>query len=228
MMPILIYCAGGNAELVRIAYEAGWQLGVRSDKYHYPGYKLALVDVDYKKPDFEKHLARVAKEQPMFATVPDLSDKEFDLADVERALVQAERLKDYCQTVLLVPKLLGQLELIPAEYAIAFSIPTKYGGAKFHHSALTGRRVHLLGGSPQEQMRLYYQINTRFGGQVISADGNMGQKMAMQFLKYWERSRWVRWPDSSQSQYYPCWQRTCENVYQSWEVLTGESNQNEI
>ena len=213
--PVLIYCAGGNIELVKIAYEAGWKLGVRSDKYHYPGYKLAFVDVDYKKPDFEKHLARVAKEQPMFATVPDLSEEKVDKYDIMRAINQAEQLKDYCQTVFIVPKLPGQIELIPKEYAIAYSVPTRYGGAHYPLWELNGRKVHLLGGSPHAQQKLYQYL--RGESAVISADGNMGQKMAIQFLKYWQDGKWLRWPNTAKYQYYECWGRTCQNVYQSWQ-----------
>lgn len=221
----LCYCAGGNTKLTGIAYEEGWQLGVRSDKWHHP-YKLTFIDIDYKKPDFEKHLARVAKEQPKFATVPDLSDKELSEIDIERAVNQAERLKNYCEIVLVVPKLTGQIEMLPNELAIAYSVPTSYGGAQYPIWELTGRRVHLLGGNPHEQIKLYRYIQSI--GQVLSCDGNMSQKIAIQSCKYWRQTgkmggQWIDWPVEGKDQYYLAFRESCRNIRQAWLKETAQA-----
>src|SRR5258708_5548354 len=122
----LIYCAGSNKRLTQIAQDAGYLLGVRSDKLDYD-FPISFVDIDYKKPDFEQHLRIVAKLQPKYAIVPDLSADEVSEADIARAVLQAEQLAPYCDFPLIVPKLSGQLALIPARYAIAYSLPTSYG-----------------------------------------------------------------------------------------------------
>lgn len=209
----LIYCAGGNAGLTQIAFEEGWLMGVRSDHWHFP-YKLSFIDIDYKKPNFEKHLARVAKERPKYATVPDLSDKEVLESDIERAVRQAEQLRNYCEFVLVVPKLAGQVAMLPQDMAIGYSIPTSYGGAAYPIWELAGRQVHLLGGSPQKQLEAYRYISAI--ATVLSADGNMAHKCAVQFLKYWQAGKWLKWPNTEKSQYYPCWRQSCQNIKKMW------------
>src|SRR5260221_5351149 len=125
----LIYCAGSNKRLTQIAQDAGYLLGVRSDKLDY-GFPISFVDIDYKKPDFTAHLGVVKKHKPKYAIVPDLSELETSEQDIARAVNQAEQLSSYCEIPLIVPKLSSQIPLIPAKWAIAYSIPTSYGGAK--------------------------------------------------------------------------------------------------
>ena len=165
----LIYCAAGNPALVDIAHETGWQLGMRSDASPMK-YAPLFIDVDYKKPDFEKHLTIVARHHPKYATVPDLSETEMSEADIARAIKQAERLQPHCETVLIVPKLCGQIAMIPPDIAIGYSIPSSYGGAQYPLWELSGRRVHLLGGSPRKQMHAFLHLSAIAEG--TSADGN--------------------------------------------------------
>jgi hypothetical protein len=224
----LIYAAGGNAKLTQIAYEEGWQLGVRSDKWHYP-YPLTFVDIDYKSKDpmrFERHIARVAKERPKFATVPDLSNKEVNELDIRRAVAQANRLKDYCEIVLVVPKLSGQIEMLPQELAIGYSVPTSYGGAQYPIWELAGRRVHLLGGNPHEQIKLYRYIHSI--GQVLSCDGNLAQKIAVERCKFWRQGgrnggQWIDWPAVGKDQYYFVFRESCRNIRQAWLKETAQA-----
>lgn len=226
----LIYCAGGNPRFTQIAYEEGWQLGCRSDKFHAEGYKLIFIDVDYKKPDFEKHLARVAKEQPKYASVPDLSDQEVSEEDISRAVSQLERLKDYCEIPLVVPKLSGQIDLLPADVAIGYSVPTSYGGAQYPIWELAGRRVHLLGGSPHDQLKLYRYIQPI--ASVVSVDGNMAHKIALEFCKYWQAKgrnggQWISWTNKARDEQYECFRQSCKNVYQMWQK-EGALNQDAL
>lgn len=212
----LIYCAGGNDRLMRMAYDAGWLLGVRSDKLTY-GYPISFVDIHYKAPDFARHLRMVADERPRYAIVPDLSETEVSVADVRRALVQAEELAQHCEIPLIVPKLAGQLALIPARYAIAYSVPSSYGGAQFGPWRLEGRRVHLLGGSPSMQRRIYRSLHGV--ADVMSVDGNMSQKVLGK-LNYWSRRNvWVKAPRGTD--YLDCWRLSLENIYLMWWVEFG-------
>lgn len=199
---------------MQAALDAGFLLGVRSDcsSYDFP---IVFVDNEYRKPDFAKHLRRVATLTPKYATVPDLSETECDLADIERALRQADELSGFCEIPLIVPKLSSQLQHIPERYAIAYSVPSTYGGAKFGPWLLGGRRVHLLGGSPSTQRRIYRYIKD--SAEVVGADGNMAQKVGLSKLNFWsERGVWEKAPRGT-----PCLDvvaRSFVNIATMWKV----------
>lgn len=213
----LIYCAGANPRLSAIAHEAGYLLGIRSDRADY-GLPISFVDIDYKRPDFHAHLEVVKKHAPKYATVPDLSETEVSWRDALDKIAMAHILANYCEIPLIIPKLSGQIEMIPPEYAIGYSVPTSYGGAQYPLWELAGRRVHLLGGSPHEQMLAYCYLQA--AGAVISADGNMAQKIAIRFAKYWHKGQWVEHPQRGTGQkdlYLDCWRRSCANIQQAWQ-----------
>lgn len=215
----LIYCAGSNPTLAQIAQEEQWMLGVRSDRKDY-NFPISFVDIEYRAPDFGKHLARVKALKPWAAVVPDLSDKVVDKADVARAVKQAEQLRKHCYFPFIVPKLPGQIALIPREFPIAYSVPSSYGGALYPWWELEARQVHLLGGSPHMQMRLYrYMSNLAV---VVSADGNMTQKLAISHAKYWQAGQWVKHPEAGQQQdlYPDCLRRSLRNARVAWRELT--------
>ncbi|SRR5260221_9124749 len=209
----IIYCAGANERLMKIALDSGYLLGVRSDRNDY-GFPISFVDIDYKQPDFTAHLEIVKKHRPKYATVPDLSEAEVSEADITRTVKQAEQLAPYCEIVLIVPKLSGQIAMLPNNVTLGYSVPTKYGGIRTIPAwEFIGRRVHLLGGSPHEQMHLAHYMD------VMSADGNMAQKIAIQFARYWRDGQWVEHPQRGkgiEDLYLDCWQRSCQNIYRYW------------
>ena len=210
----LIYCAGANPRFMQIAQEHGYLLGVRSDRNAY-GFPISFVDIEYRKPDFTTHREAVKMHRPKYATVPDLSETEVSEEDIVRALAQASQLAQYCEYPLIVPKLSGQLALIPRQYAIAYSVPTSYGGAKYGIWKLQGRRIHLLGGSPHEQMKLRRYLPEG----VKSVDGNMAQLMAVKFAKFWQAKRWQEHPEHGkgiEDLYLDCWHRSCANIHRYW------------
>jgi hypothetical protein len=125
----LIYCAGDNERLTRIAHEAGFLIGIRSGRAAH-GFPVRFVDIEYRKPNFGKHLTSVKRHWPKYATVLDLSEDEVSQVDIERALVQYREMAVYCEIPLIVPKLPGQVAMLPDDIAIGYSIPTSYGGAK--------------------------------------------------------------------------------------------------
>jgi len=215
----LIYCAGANPRLSQIAYDAGYLLGIRSDRADY-GFPISFVDIEYRQPNFAAHLAIIKKHQPKYATVPDLSEKEVSEQDIERAVNQARHLSSYCEIALIVPKLPGQIALLPPDLAIGYSVPTSYGGAQYPLWELLGRRIHILGGSPHEQMMMYRYLQA--AGTVCSADGNMAMKIATKFAKYWDKGKWIEHPQRGQGKedlYLDCWQRSCENIRAYWQQL---------
>jgi hypothetical protein len=212
----LVYCAGGNEALMRIAYESGMLLGIRSDRLSY-GFAIRFVDINYRHPPtFEDHLRVVARYQPRFAVVRDLSEHSVDEADIERATREARVLSDYCEVPLVVPKLGGQLALLPDDLAIGVSLPTTHGGAQYAFWELTGRRIHLLGGNPAVQMEAYRYLSAC--NHVLSTDGNMAQKVAWS-AGFWEEGHWVDHPSKGTHRpnlAHTCFGLSCCNIVQEW------------
>lgn len=217
----LLYCAGGNSLLSDIAFQAGWLLGFRSDKNMGGSpHPVSFIDVEYKKPDFKRHLEIVQRYHPKYATIPDLSEKEVSKQDITRAIDQAKQLAPYCEIVLIVPKLSGQIEMIPQDIAIGYSVPSGYGGAQYPLWELAGRRVHLLGGSPRKQFQTYLHLSAI--ATVISADGNYAHKMAVSYAMYWQRHKWHYHPlkqSGGKDLYAECWRLSCRNIRAYWQQI---------
>jgi hypothetical protein len=212
----ILFCAGGNKQLMGIAYEAGMGLGIRSDRPSH-GFPIVFVDINYRRPPaFEEHLRAVAQAQPRYAIVRDLSERETCGADIERAVREARILANYCEVPLLVPKRPGQIELLPADLAIGYSVPTRHGAAQYPLWELHGRRVHLLGGNPREQMTAHLYLSCR--NVLLSADGNMAQKVAW-LAVYWQDGRWVDHPHKGMHLHHlahECLGLSCRNILREW------------
>ena len=185
----LIYTAANNARFLEICNRAQWLLGIRSDKYPCAEVEsVQFVDVDYNAPSFARHVEMVKRFRPRYATVPDLSDQVVSSQDIMRALRQADILAPYCEVVLIVPKLSGQIAALPKDSVIGYSMPTAYGAAQYPLWELEGHGVHLLGGSPHAQLHFFRHISCFT--QVKSLDGNMWQKMSG-YGRYWNQGKWV-------------------------------------
>lgn len=221
----LIYCAGGNRRLSQIAWEEGWQLGKRSDASSLD-LPQVFIDIRYKNPNWERHLDAVKTHKPRYATITDLSDKEVLDSDIKRALVQHDQLVEYCEVPLIIPKLSGQLALLPSNIAIGYSVPTSYGGALYPlwEPGLAGRRIHLLGGSPKMQMEAFRYLSA--SGVVTSLDCNYAQKIAVKWGEYWTGKKgkeWVKHPGVKTKKrdiYYECWKWSCQNLWEEWNRIT--------
>jgi len=110
--------------------------------------------------------------------------------------------------------------MLPADVAIGSSMPTSYGGAQYELWELQGRRVHLLGGSPHEQMETYKSLAGR--AEVMSVDGNMAMMVARNFSEYWDAGQRIDHPEKGTkgiSLYLECWRWSCENIRREWERL---------
>lgn len=217
----IIYCAGANEELDRIALEEGFTLGVRSDRLsHYP---VQFVDINYKRPNFYQHWLRVGAERPKYASIVDLPEGEMTDADVCRMGAQYLWLKDYCDFVIIIPKRPRQIALIPElpNIVIGYSVPTSYGGAAYPLKELTGRKVHLLGGSPAEQFRYYSYLTDKGYGQIVSVDGSAAKKGAC-FGDFWNGKRWQQNEYAGENHYYDSWRKSCRGIMRMWAVSHKE------
>ena len=144
---------------VSIAMKYGWQPGARytnlRDIKRYD--RIGFMDIDWKNYSFAKHIAAVKSAHPKLTVARDI----IDIQSIETILEEAELLSLYCEKVIIVPKdkkLSSIMEsLIPKKFILGYSVPTKYGGTQIPTNCFK-RPVHLLGGRPDVQRRLAYEM----------------------------------------------------------------------
>jgi hypothetical protein len=153
----------------------GWSPGSRSDGTLYDEMRpLTLLDINYKRPKWERHLAVAQAERPSLPLVPDLLSHD----GLATALEQATALAPYAtEALLIVPKATGLIADLPRTIAgvpvrLAYSVPTRYGKTDVPLWEFAGWPVHLLGGSPMRQVEMAHYLDVR------SADGNMARMVA--------------------------------------------------
>jgi hypothetical protein len=162
------YVAHGST-VQRIAARLGWFPAARYTNLrdiravHFRG--VGFLDIHWKKYDFARHLRATQEAQPLITVARDIES----IWETEAILREAEALAKYSSHVVLVPKdlkLATKLDsLLPREYLLGFSVPTRYGGTRISPSRFR-RPVHLLGGRPDVQRELAMQMP------VVSLDCN--------------------------------------------------------
>lgn len=243
MKPLrLIFSSGGNERLTQIAMEAGWLPGARVPcTVYFPPY---FVDNEYR--DFKRapYIAAVEKHQPVMATLLDL-EHWYQLDDV---LSLGERIAPFVQEVLIIiPKVDGIIRHLPREIGgkavwLGYSIATSNGGTRVPIREFEGWNVHLLGGSPQEQMRLARGRTPRpfmrslldaheVKLNVVSADTNYHQERANAHAAVWVNGT----AKGCKNRYFPtlkeldlhiehdapyiAFEKSCRNIMQAWRNL---------
>jgi hypothetical protein len=223
-VPELIYCAGKNRVFEGIALAAGYTLGARLPATIY--HPIGFADQDWHEPDRGAYMLALAQHRPRMATVLDL-EREEQRDDV---LSWAEEASAYCERVLIIPKYSGAIDTLPrringADVVLAFSVPTKYGGTQVPLWEFAGWPVHLLGGSPHAQMHYAAQLNSI--ADVVSADGNMSNKMAHRCM-FWnakpggaKQGRWWLLGDIGLAAFgegsnQEAFRRSCINIREAW------------
>lgn len=175
MRVLNIVVRGNNRRVVDICRLSGSAYGIqeRAKSYAWP----YMVDVDFMHPDWEHYLSIVRQHKPVQAFVVDYSDpsqKETMLQQVND-LKQAGVLRIACCV-----KFPCATYDVPADCIIAVSLRTDgkltngenaFSGYMPDFDELRGRRVHLLGGSPQLQKQTIVQLQGK-GVRVLSVDGN--------------------------------------------------------
>lgn len=151
----------------------GFKLGINSNSQIPQSRDIVFVDNDFKNYDFEKHLRVVKKVRPKYATVRDYipqtlcKQQGIKYYSLEEILEQAEELSKYAENIIIIPKDRNVIFKIPDDYILGYSVPTEYGGSPFSIKEFQGRRVHLLGGSPELQYVLAVENKN-----VVSLDNN--------------------------------------------------------
>lgn len=205
-----------SKKVVRLGRRAGWYGGARYTNLRDVRTirSLGMLDIDWKRYDFARHLDVAAQTRPVLTVARDVED----ISQLDLILKQADKLNRYARHVIVVPKdprLAGVLdEAIPPRFLLGYSVPTKYGGTALPPSAFK-RPVHLLGGRPDVQRRLASQLP------VVSADGNRFTLDAS-FGDYFDGERFRPHPVGG---YDNCLIDSIRNInrlwrgYDPWEVL---------
>lgn len=216
---LLIFCAGGSRPYYDIATATGFAYGAQlPDTVYGP---LAFADQDWKKPNRQAYMAALAKHRPTMASVLDLERAE----QLSEVLSWAEEAAQYAERIMIIPKAHGIIARLPrtiggAAVVLGYSIPTRHGGTSVWMGEFVGWPTHLLGGSPQAQMR----CAARLGG-VVSADGNMHALQARR-CRFWRREKgskghWVQLSEVGDMERGPgaplrAFRRSCENIIAAW------------
>lgn len=220
----LIYCANGNRRFAEIAIGHGFLYGAQMPGTVY--FPPMFCDQDWKKPDRQKYMACLAEHRPHMTSVLDLEQP----SQFGEVLGWAEDAAAYVDVVMIIPKFFGAIELLPRSIAgkvvrLGYSVPTKFGGTEVPVWEFAGWPVHLLGGSPQAQMQMCNYLN------VVSADGNYAQKMAIQYGQFWTpgNARYAvnrYWPKLEEcgdkvaaDMPYIAFERSCKNIMAAWRKM---------
>lgn len=220
----LICCLGNNPTFAQVAVDAGWKYGARlpGTTYH----PVFFADQEYKQPDRCRYMQCLRQEQPVVATVLDW-EAEGQLPEV---LGWAEEAAQWCQRVVIIPKVPGCVGRLPRMIGgkpviLGYSVPTSYGGTTLGLWEFQGWPVHLLGGSPQKQMELSCYVN------AVSADGNMAHQQAHKG-RFWNRKRgpkghWWQLSETgdvdTKDANLRAFQLSCKNILEAWQCQTMNS-----
>ena len=187
--------------------------GIQDDTLRCDG----LVDINWKDYDWDKHLAVVEKHSPMLGAVPDITSLDL----VDDTLVKVRDLDGLCEFAMVIPKVHRVISYLPSNVVIGVSVPSKYAGFLPMVNELRGRRVHLLGGSPNAQAKLG-SIYKRSGVDVLSVDGN-GVCYPAGLKKFWcfHRAKWVKRPDLN---YYELIKFSLQGWIATWYQVWGEKH----
>jgi hypothetical protein len=193
------------------------------DTVYYP---LYFADQDFKKPNRKKYMEYLEKYKPHMATVVDW-EKPGQLDEVISWAKEAAR---FVSEIIIIPKVMGGIGDIPERVGgkpvrLGYSVPTKYGGTENPVWEFGDRPVHLLGGSPQQQMQIATYMNVR------SVDGNQAQMMAVRYCQFWMpgTAKYARnrfWPTlveagdgikwEGENAHHEAFRRSCKNIMEEW------------
>jgi len=248
-IPPLIYCADGNEHFARTAVNAGYAYGARMPATVY--LEPEFVDQDWKKAKCNQHrktiapkckacaekrqklyhvyMERLEEHRPKSATVIDWEWQ----SQIHEVLEWAESAAAFVETIIIIPKVHGGVAQLSRrignrDIRLGFSVATGYGATPVTLFEFIGWPVHLLGGSPGQQLLLSHYLD------VASADGNMMLKMATEHCAFWQpgkkpfKNSWPslkqandgrKWGDGSPTAnaHHEAFRRSCANIMEAWQ-----------
>lgn len=147
-------------------------------------FKIDFLDFDFKRPILEKHLELCREIRPKYVCAPDI----FSESELDETLDYAAELKKHSENVIIIPKC-ACIDRIEKKWMVGYSVPTAYGGAEgFTVWDIMDYDIHLLGGSPGQQLKYKKYLKN-----IKSFDGNSYIKIARQSHQFWrlESPHWV-------------------------------------
>lgn len=183
-LPILsILVKGNNRQMPEVARASGMAYGTRHIEA--PRDWPLMVDIHWRDYDWQDYMHKIAEWRPVMAMVPD-----YEYPSQRRQLYQ--QIRDLKAAgvlrIMVCPKFSGAVAHIPSWCIVAVSVPSSYAGFVPVFSELTGRRVHLLGGSPHKQIKTIIEF-VGAGIQIVSTDGN-AHTNAAKHGEWWDGVRW--------------------------------------
>jgi GNAT superfamily N-acetyltransferase len=163
---LFVTCAGNNPKVPAWCRFSGVAYGSRYDHtvHDWP----YMIDVNWRDLDWPRYMAAIANWRPVMAVAPDY-ERPDQLPRLREQIAEMRALG--VLRVAVVPKFSGAVADIPTDCIIGLSLPTSYAGFIPPLHELSGRQVHLLGGSPRAQYAMLPRLRG-VGTRVVSADGN--------------------------------------------------------
>lgn len=207
-MEVLKFVAHSK-KVISIAKEYGWHPGARytnlRDVKTFSFSELGFLDINWKSYSHERHVEAAAETTPRLTIARDVEC----IFSLDKIIKEAETLLKYSRHVAIVPKdilMNGRLkELIPKDFLLAYSVPTKYGGTQVSIESFD-RPVHLLGGRPDTQRALAEKMK------VFSIDCNRFTLDA-KYGDYFDGVKFRRHPVGG---YERCLIDSIENINKIW------------
>lgn len=180
--PHMFYVRGGEKRAALACKLAGAGYGVRSDYKYYA--QPFMFDIDWNSYKWEEYLRKVKIAMPVQAMVADYErpDQRDSMLNQVEDLRKAGVLK-----IMVCPKFEEAIEDIPDDCILAISVPTEYGGF-LPLQSLKGKRIHLLGGHPDQWSHIIWQRYP--DAKFISIDGNVAGRRA-RYGEVWA-DRWSK------------------------------------
>lgn len=163
-------------EFAVVADQLGFRIGTRADQYETnrvdkmldEGIDVDFVDNNFEDPDRDRICDIVERVSPTYVVLPDI----YSSSSVEGVVEFGELLStEYGVTPIVVPKCEFDFTEVPDSWLMGFSVPSGYGGTDIQINQFDTHRVHLLGGSPRNQIK-YANVALEADVKVYSVDGN--------------------------------------------------------
>lgn len=202
---------------------------------------LYFADQDFKRPRYVRYIQALRKYRPVMASVLDI----MEWRRLDEYLMRAEEISQYCDKVMLIPKVPGIIKHLPIRVnnkpiILGYSVNTSFGKTDVSIGEFGDRPTHLLGGSPIAQFDKARKMN------IVSADGNYHQMMSNRCQFFYPESLWTSeyrqkteakprtiknpiwptileydeklWGDGSNKAEapYEAFRRSCENIMAMW------------
>jgi hypothetical protein len=181
----------GRPDLTAYAGDHGFLRGARLDKerrYYDQDVRVDFLDMEWEDPDPDHLIDAAERHRPKYAVAGDyLRDQDNAAAVHERA----DRLREFVENVIVVPKSPGDLDRVPEWCVVGYSVPTEYGGTDIPLRAYRDitQPIHVLGGTPHRQLEVAGRL---WLDSICSMDGNSIHKAATIGAKAWHPTvpRW--------------------------------------